>query len=206
MFLAGTLTEAKAVQALTAFCGETQSEAEQRVSEWEFEASYGFKYDDKKQMFMEGDISASELKQLFVTVEGKTEDEANSNIVSYARDAYEEDFFDRGRAASIMIDYGGLTAEEDESKLQYIDVKKQFPDTYVDDAWVAEYYKEVESSGISIEVFVEYRNQVKSMTGEGKKEKRMAVIDSMPISDSQKDALYYAEGWAASRLYEAPWR
>lgn len=206
LFLAGTLTEAKAVQALTAFCGETQSEAEQRVSEWEFEASYGFKYDDKKQMFMEGDISATELKDLFITVERKTEKEANSNIVSYTRDAYEEGFFGRDKAVSIMIDYGGLTDAEADAKLQYIDVKKQFPDTYVDDAWVAEYYKEVESSGISIEVFVDYRNQVKSMTGEGKKEKRMAVIDSMPISNAQKDALYFAEGWAASRLYEAPWR
>ena len=105
-----------------------------------------------------------------------------------------------------MVTYGGLTEGEAESKLRYIDVKKQLPDTYVDDAWVAEYYKEVESSGISIEVFVDYRNQVKSITGEGKKERRMRVINSMPISNAQKDALYYAEGWAASRLYEAPWR
>jgi hypothetical protein len=44
------------------------------------------------------------------------------------------------------------------------------------------------------------------MTGEGMKKKRMAVINSMPISNAQKDALYFAEGWAASRLYEAPWR
>jgi nuclear transport factor 2 (NTF2) superfamily protein len=139
-------------------------------------------------------------------VDGKTEEEAASTVISYTRDAYEDGLYDRSKAADVMVTYGGLTAEEAESKLQYIDVKKQFPDTYVDDAWVAEYYKEVESSGISIKVFIDYRNQVKSITGDGKKEKRMAVINSMPISDSQKDALYYAEGWAASRLYEAPWR
>jgi hypothetical protein len=46
---------------------------------------------------------------------------------------------------------------------------------------------------------------VKDITGEGKKEKRMAVIDSMPITSAQKDALYYAEGWATSTLNEAPW-
>jgi nuclear transport factor 2 (NTF2) superfamily protein len=140
------------------------------------------------------------------TVEGKTEDEAAKTVVSYTRDAYEDGLFNRSKAADIMVTYGGITSEEAESKLQYIDVKKQFPDTFVDDAWVDEYYEEVESSGITIEVFVDYRNQVKSITGEGKKERRMAVINSMPISSAQKDALYYAEGWAASKLYEAPWR
>ena len=206
LYLAGTLSEAKAIQALTSYCGETQREAEQRVAEWDFEDQHGFKYDEKKQQFMEGNISASEMKNILMQVDGKTDEEANSSIISYTRDAYEDGFFDRSKAADVMVTYGGLTEEEADSKLRYIDIKKQLPDTYVDDAWVEEYYKEVESSGISIEVFVDYRNQVKSMTGEGKKEKRMAVINSMPISNAQKDALYFAEGWAASRLYEAPWR
>ena len=50
-----------------------------------------------------------------------------------------------------------------------------------------------------------YRNQVKGITGDGKKEKRMAVIHSLPITNAQKDAMYFAEGWAASTLHEAPW-
>ena len=186
--------------------GDDRAEAEEKISKWEFEGKHGFNYDDRIRQFKEGNISATELKDLFITVEGKTEREANSNIVSYTRDAYEEGFFGRDKAASIMIDYGGLTDADADAKLRYIDVKKQFPDTFVDDAWVDEYYAEVESSGISIKVFIDYRNQVKSITGDGKKEKRMAVINSMPISNSQKDALYYAEGWAASRLNEAPWR
>ena len=206
LYMAGTLSESNAIKALTTYCDETQEEAKQRVAEWKFEEKHGFKYDDKKEQFLAGKISASEMKNILMQVDGKTDEEANSSLVSYTRDAYEEGYFDRSAAASVMVTYGGLTEAEAESKLQYIDVKKQLPDTYVDDAWVAEYYKEVESSGISIEVFVDYRNQVKSITGEGKKERRMAVINSMPISNAQKDALYYAEGWAASRLYEAPWR
>ena len=206
LFLADSISETEAINALSTYCGESNGEAEQIVAEWSFENKHGFKYDERKQKFMEGDISASEMKTILMQVGGKSEEDANSNIVSYTRDAYEEGHFSRSKAASVMIEYGGLTEAEAESKLQYIDVKKQLPDTYVDDAWVAEYYKEVESSGISIETFVDYRNQVKSITGEGKKEKRMEVINSMPISKAQKDALYYAEGWAASRLYEAPWR
>ena len=206
LYLAGSLSEDKAIQALTTYCDETQAEAEQRVAEWAFESEHGFKYEDKKDKFMSGDLAAHELKNILIDVEGKTDKEASSTVVSYTRDAYEEGYFTRSQAASVMMSYGGLTSAEADSKLRYIDVKKQLPDTYVDDAWVEEYYKEVQSSGISIEVFVNYRNQVKSITGDGKKERRMTVINSMPISNAQKDALYYAEGWAASRLYEAPWR
>lgn len=186
--------------------GDARDKAEEKIEQWEFEDEYGFTYDEKKQQFMEGKISASDMKSIFMEVEGKTDEEANSSIVSYTREAYEEGNFNRSKASEIMVTYGGLTSEEAEAKLRYIDVKKQFPDTYVDDAWVDEYYNEVESSGISIEVFVNYRNQVKSITGEGKKERRMAAINSMPISNAQKDALYFAEGWAASKLHEAPWR
>ena len=206
MFMAGTVTVAVAEHALKTYCGMADGEAKTTASEWNYFKTTGIDYSDKKEKYIAGEMSASELAKALMSVGGKTEKEAASTVVSYTRDAYEEGNFSRSKAASVMIEYGGLTEAEAESKLQYIDVKKQLPDTYVDDAWVAEYYKEVESSGISIETFVDYRNQVKSITGEGKKEKRMEVINSMPISKAQKDALYYAEGWAASRLYEAPWR
>lgn len=206
MFLAGDVTAAAAEHALKTYCGMDSGEAKTQVNEWNYFKSTGVDYSDKREQFLAGKMSASELVKALVTVEGKTQEEASSSVVSYTRDAYEDGLFNRSKAAEIMVTYGGLTSEEAESKLQYIDIKKQFPDTFVDDAWVDEYYEEVESSGISIEVFVDYRNQVKSITGEGKKERRMAVINSMPISIAQKDALYYAEGWAASRLYEAPWR
>ena len=206
MLLAGTVTTAAAEHALKTYCGMDADEAKTQVNEWNYFKNTGVDYSDKKEKYLAGEISASELVKALTTVEGKTEDEAAKTVVTYTRDAYEDGLFNRSKAADIMVTYGGLTSEEAESKLQYIDVKKQLPDTFVDDAWVDEYYEEVESSGITIEVFVDYRNQVKSITGEGKKERRMAVIDSMPISSAQKDALYYAEGWAASKLYEAPWR
>lgn len=205
LFLTGELSEDKAVNALIDFCGESEEDAEVIVAKWQFESKYDFTYSDRKQQFMDGNISAAEIKTTLMNVEGKTEKEANSVIVSYCRDAYNDGYWDRNKTASTMVTYGGLTREEAESKLRYIDVKKQFPDTYVDDAWVDEYYSEVKSSGIPIKVFIEYRNKVKSITGESKKEKRMAVINSLPITRSQKDALYYAEGWTKSKINEAPW-
>ena len=205
MLIAGTVTVAAAEHALKTYCGLNADEAKTKVNEWSYFKTTGIDYSDKREMYLSGEMSASELTKALVSVEGKTEEEAAKTVVSYTRDAYEEGLFDRSKAADIMVTYGGLTDEEAESKLRYIDIKQQFPDTFVDDAWVDEYYEEVESSGISIEVFVDYRNQVKGITGKDKKEGRMAVINSLPISNSQKDALYYAEGWAASKLHQAPW-
>lgn len=33
----------------------------------------------------------------------------------------------------------------------------------------------------------------------------MDVIDSLPITKAQKDALYFANDWAEKNLDEAPW-
>ena len=140
---------------------------------------------------------------------GKTAEEAEKSFISSATSAC-QDLFDNGeiteaQAVNALVTYCGKTEDDAKSKVKYWEFKQDYPDTYVDDAWIDEYYEEIADSGIAIDVFVDYRNEVKDITGEGKKERRMAVINSLPLSSYQKDALYYAEGWAASKLYEAPW-
>lgn len=204
-YLAGNITFAQAVNMRVRYGGYTQEKATEDVNKWKAEKDTGLPYDDKTEAFKTGEISAPELINILVDYGGYTEEKAAETVVSYTREAYEEGYFDRNKAANIMMQYGGLTNVEAETKLRYIDFKKEYPDIPVDSSWIDEYYTEVESSGIAIDIFVGYRNQVKSITGDDKKARRMAVIDSLPITDAQKDALYYAEGWAASKLYEAPW-
>ena len=122
------------------------------------------------------------------------------------RGEYEEGDLSDSQAVDMLVDYGGKAEDEAIAMVMYWAFKQDNPDIYVDDSWISEYYADgVAEAGISIETFVEYRNQVKDITGEGKKERRMAVIHSLPITNTQKDALYLAEGWTESRLYEAPW-
>ena len=201
----GTLSRDEAFHIFTTQGEMSAEKANVKIAELDFEIEHGFSYSEKRDLFINGDITAAELKQYIMSVEKKTEEEANSAIVSYVRDAYSDGEIDRTFAINTMTRYAGVEAEDAENKLRYIDVKQQYPDTYVDDAWVEEYYKEIESSGMAMDVFFEYRNQVKGITGKGKKENRLAVINSMPISTAQKDALYYAEGWAKSKIHEAPW-
>ena len=140
---------------------------------------------------------------------GKTADEAEKSFVSSAKSEVKERFLageiNQQKAISALTSYCGVEAEDAKADVQYWAYKQQYPNTYADDSWFDAYYEKVASSGISIDVYMSYRNSVADITGEGKKERRMAVIDSLPITSAQKDALYFAEGWAESKLYEAPW-
>ena len=140
---------------------------------------------------------------------GKTAEEAEKNFTSSAKTDMKELFLAGSITATQAIDalteFCGVDEEDAQADVLYWDFQKEYPDTFVDDSWIDEYYEEIADSGIAIDVFVNYRNQVKGITGENKKEARMAVIDSMNITIAQKDALYYAEGWAKSKIHEAPW-
>ena len=140
---------------------------------------------------------------------GKTEEEAeksfNSSATAACKDLFLSGDISEEQAINALESYCGRTEDEAMADVQYWAFKQAYPDVYADDAWFDKYYEEVADSGIEIDVYMDYRNLVKDIDGEGKKERRMAVIHSLPITSAQKDALYYAEGWAASKLNEAPW-
>ena len=140
---------------------------------------------------------------------GKTAEEAEKSFVSSATSACKELFLDGdinvSQAIDALVTYCGKTEDDAMADVQYWAFKQDYPDVYVDDQWFDSYYEKVADSGLPIDVYMEYRNAVSTITGDGKKEKRMAVINSLPITSAQKDALYLAEGWAESKLYEAPW-
>ena len=140
---------------------------------------------------------------------GKSQEEAEKSFVNSATSEL-KDLFQAGRiteskAVDALVKYCGKNEDDALADVQYWAFKRDYPNTYADDAWFDKYYEEVADSGIEIDVYMDYRNQVKDITGEGKKVRRMAVIDSLPITNAQKDALYFAEGWSKSTLYEAPW-
>ena len=140
---------------------------------------------------------------------GKTEEEAEKSFRSAATSGLKELFLagdvSENQAIDALETYCDKTKDEAMADVQYWSFKQEYPDVYADDQWFDTYYEKVADSGLDIEVYMEYRNTVSTITGEGKKEKRMAVIHNLPISSRQKDALYLAEGWAESKLYEAPW-
>lgn len=59
------------------------------------------------------------------------------------------------------------------------------------------------SAGITATQYYNYKAATSSMS---KKAEKLEAIAAMDLTSEQKDALYYSEGWAESKIYEAPWR
>ena len=148
----------------------------------------------------------------------EAEDSFNGKFASYLREEYEEGNLSEYDAQRMLINYGGKTEDEAASKVQYWAFKQEYPD-YEDlsEEAVNKYYSEVKPYGISVDVYYDYskqRSKCKGVdaNGDGKtdsgsvKTEVMKVINSLPISRSQKDALYYLNGWSAKTINEAPWR
>lgn len=164
----GEITKQQTIDMMEKYLDMDSEDILSQVNRWSSKVVTGIAFEDIKEEFLAGNITAS-------------------------------------RAIDMYVLYGGYTKEDARATVQYWDFKNRYPDVYADDAWFDAYYEKIQSSGIPIKTYMEYRNQVREITGEGKKERRMAVIDSLPITNAQKDALYYGEGWAESTIDEAPW-
>lgn len=181
---------------------DTEDEAYWKMQGWEAGDDFS-KYDalDNAVRSMSG--ITEEMREL--TEHGVKEKDAVSHIKSSVGEWYREGEVSKKQAMSMLQRYCDMSSDEALATVQYWSFKKSNSDTDVDEAWLKRYYEDIESTGIAVETYVDYRSRVRSITGEGMKQRRMAVIDSLPITDAQKDALYYAEGWAASTIDDAPW-
>ena len=185
-FLAGNMTASRAIDMRVRYGGKSREDAQKEVEGWNFEKKYGFSYSDRKNAYINGEVSASQLR-------------------------------------TAMTTYGGMTAEEADENIRAYDWLKSHPkyDLSVSDVIaytkpIADIGKSIEQTGITPDVYMKYkdlRSKCKGMdaNGDGKtdsgsvKTAVLKAIDSLPISASQKDALYYLNGWSKSKIWEAPW-
>lgn len=170
--------------------------------------------DDFATAIIQGDQAmANAIRKEIIRVSelnGKTEEDAADSFARSAKSVLKDQFVSgnigSSQVVNALVTYCGESKEDAEADAQYWDFTVRYPDVYADDSWFDAYNKNIADYGIPIDTYMEYRDIVRDITGEGKKERRMAIIDSLPISDYQKDAMYYAEGWAESTIDEAPWR
>ena len=171
-----------------------------------------FKIDEYLSEALSGDQAEAELVKREIiaghVADGQTEDEALKSFSDSFKNTAVKGAFTDGDitmdvAIAMLQQYGGVESADAYADVQYWQFKKEHPDIYVADGWFDSYYMDAEGSGISIDVYMQYRNAKKGVEG---KANIMRVIDSMPLSSAQKDALYFGEGWASSTLHEAPWR
>jgi hypothetical protein len=146
----------------------------------------------------------------------KSEDSYYSAVGKIVREHLEDGDLTTHEAERILVSHGGKTEEEASSKVQYWEFKQDYPDYDLSEEAVAKYYTDVGPWGINMDVYYDYYQQKAECKGTDedgdgradsgtKKAEVMAVIDSLPISNEQKDALYYLNGWSESTLGQAPW-
>ena len=185
-YMEGNITASRAIDMYTRYGGYTRESAMETVSKWKFEQDYGFAYDDRVYAYKKGLVNAATLRKA-------------------------------------MIEFGGLTETEADNNLRAYEWMKKNPEYNLTVNTVLQYTKPIEKIGYSVEesgikpdTFQNYTNLRKDCKGvdadeDGNADRNtvkiqvMDVIDDLPITNKQKDTLYFLNGWAASTLHNAPW-
>lgn len=176
----GEITKAQATDMLETYTNMDGNEITETVNKWSSVVVTGIEYDDIADEFMAGNITASRA------------------IEMYAR-------------------YGSMTQEKATEKVAVLSFVKENPSLEgISYSAVSAYTEYCESYGIDPEVFYDvwqYKSSVKSDTdingntiSNSAKRKVLNYINSLGLSTKQKDSLYYALGYAASNINDAPWR
>ena len=181
-----------------------------------------YKMDDYYEALDEGTM-ASSVKEAIIQADmanGKDRDEAeadfNSQFIGVIQEEYEAGNITEFKAVNMLMNYGGKSEEEASSKIQYWEFKKIYPNYDLSESAVNKYYSDVEPYGITVDLYYDYSKQRSKCKGtdydgDGRtdsgsvKAEVMQVINSLPLTYAQKDALYYLNGWSASTLWQAPW-
>ena len=181
---------------------DTEDEAYFTIQGWEAGGDYS-RYDAIFDAVRNGQSVDEAMGEL--TSHGYSEEDVLSHVKSQIGKWYRDGEISKQQAINMLTKYFDMESDEINATVAYWSYKRDNPDVDVYVDWFEQYNSHVAASGLSINEYVSYKIKVKDITGEDKKARRMEVINSLPISNAQKDALYFAEGWAESKLYEAPW-
>ena len=169
--------------------------------------------DTKTAQAMKEDIIASKVAN------GKTQAEAEqafvASVETSTHDAYSSGLLDDAGAKNMLVEYADMDEEEAVSKVSYWAFCEDNPKfDYFTEANVKDYQEFAEPENISLEVFAQYINGTKGLAdikdewGDvevSKREQVLEVIDSLPLTWQQKDALYLAAGYSEDKIWDVPW-
>ena len=170
------------------------------------------------------DINVTAIGDMYVRYGGYDRDDAEKIITKWGSEidlniSYEElpMAYKRGKITdstllNALMLYGGLDKEAATEKVAAYKWQKTHPGYDLEFSEIQKYtetIKEIggslESMGISPDVFQKYSSLYSQCKGENKREQVLSMIDSLPITSSQKDALYYASGYSKNTIRKTPW-
>ena len=224
----GQITKQQATNMLTKYFDLDSDEITSIVNKWSCKVVTGIAFEDIKSEFLEGKITEARAIDMYVRYGGYDQDKASETVTKWRaeketgivyddiKDSFMEGKISRGDAKNMYITYGGYSEQDANEKVAVLAFVKQHPETDgISYACVEAYKTSCEALGVSAETFYDvwkYNAKAsadvdqdgKSISG-SKKVKVLAYINKLDLTYAQKDALYYAFGWAESKIDEAPW-
>ena len=227
-YMEGNVSREEALRLLQEYGLLHSTEAEDRVAEWDFEAEHGFGYDDIRHTYQDGEITAAEAIDVMMGFGGKDREDAEYAIRLWDFEtkngwAYESrvSLYKQGRISGdvlqkALIEFGGYTPEDARTQIEVYDWEMEGIKN-VTITRVERYHEFAEPAGISKAVFMDVqryssdtKNDVDPETGKSinysAMKKVMAYIDSLPLTEKQKDAMAYSLGWSKKNIEKyKPW-
>ena len=149
---------------------------------------------------------------------GKTKAEAEESFVSGIKSAAKESYLagalSDAQAQKLLREYADMDESEASERVRYWAFQRANPDVELTEAKVNGYYDYAEPAGISVDVYAQYVRETADLStiydewGDelvSKREQVLDVIDSLPLTWQQKDALYLAAGYSESTMWDVPW-
>ena len=224
----GQITKQQATDMLTKYSGMDSEDITAAVNKWSSKVVTGIAYEDIKGEFVDGNITAARAVEMYVRYGGYTQEKATETVTKWRAeketgvvyddidDAFMDGEISSGDARNMYITYGGLTEKEADEKVTVLAFVKENPECDgISFAAVEDYQTHCEAQGVPAGTFYDAWKFNSDTTADvdangdsisgSKKVKVLAYIHTLDLTYQQKDSLYYAFGWAESKIYEAPW-
>ena len=155
--------------------------------------------------------AAAEAKEAYIEYKirlGKTREEAErlfgSAVSSEIKDRYLNGEYSDERTLTMLKGYSGLDDDTAQRKFWGWQLDKLHPEYGWSDGVTYKYHKYVEPTGITMDTYDGYVRYYNSISGDGKKDKIVAYISNLSLTEDQKDELYLCY-YAESGLKKTPW-
>lgn len=226
-YVSGDISRSDAVNYLVKYGKTYRADAEATVQQWQCEKDTGFKYSELKDLYVAGTISADRAAALRSKYGGASEDDAKSTVLQWQcvkdtgieysdiRKAYEEKRVSGEAVENMLMKYGGKSKDDAVARREKYDFTIANPGTEdISDAAVQKYNESVAAAGISGKDYYtswQMYNRTESDYDENGKPisysklyKIAAYIDSLNLTNAQKDAMFCAF-YTARNLRRTPW-
>lgn len=234
-YLDGDITASQAERWMAGYGQE--EEPQKKRKEYDFEKETGYAWADRRDAFLSGGVSGEQMKKWLADIEGRRDYDADNYLrdLEFERDngfAYNQKLeqyvagkISREQLKKVLTTRGNMYDAEADREIVAYDYIKNHPDTKLGLSTAYSYTRKIdkwdytiETSGITEEQFLSFRDQKAACNGtdndgDGRRDSGsvqaqiLPIINAMPITEEQKDTLWYFCGWSSRTLKrKAPWK